>query len=123
PDSKNENSYLLAVASPQTIKNSNGTIWKVYNLSSGGFWKHPGGWLDHPELAVGNSYLYLEFNIVGRVSEIARFPLIDLANDSIENAQSAETNVFWARPVQNTGDVGYFAGCSTQSQLRIYAWA
>jgi hypothetical protein len=121
-DSKNENSYLLAVASPQTIKNSNGTSWKVYNLSSAGFWKLPGNWLDYPELAVGNSYLYLEFNVAGQVSIIARFPLSDLANDTIANAKFAKTNVYFARPVQNTGDVGYFAATTTQSQLRIYSW-
>jgi hypothetical protein len=123
PDGNNENSYLLAVASPQSIINNPDKAWKVYNLSAAGFWKYPGHWLDYPELAVGNSYLYLECNFGDRVSGlIARFPLSDLANDTIANAQVAETNVVFCRPVQNTGDVGYFAACSTQSQLRIFAW-
>ena len=125
PDTNNENSYLLAVASPQTIKNSSGKSWKVYNLSSGGFWKQSGQWCDYPAISVGDNYLYLAFNIGASGSSngmIARFPLSDLLTDAMSNAQYTGVNVLTPRPVQNTGNIGYFGALVNDSQLRIYSW-
>jgi hypothetical protein len=123
PDAKNENSYLLAVASPQAILDDNGALWTTYNLSSSAWFGYSNHWMDYPELAVGDNYLYLEFNIpdIGK-SVIARLPLSDLANDRLQTAQHFETELFFARPVQNTGDCGYFGGTSTDSKLLVYSW-
>jgi hypothetical protein len=51
----------LASASPAEIRNSTGTAWHRWDITSGllGFGTN---WLDYPDLSVGNQFLWLTVN-------------------------------------------------------------
>jgi hypothetical protein len=55
--------YRLAVASPASINNSNGTAWTYWNLSPSLFGKCQGP--DYPDLSVGDNSLYISWDAGG----------------------------------------------------------
>jgi hypothetical protein len=77
---------------------------------------------DFPELSVGDHFLYLSFDL----TKSGRTACVRMALESLR-----QTNLkieyflapfMYVRAAQNTGDVGYFAGHKSTSELRVFAW-
>jgi hypothetical protein len=105
--STNENEYRIAFASPESIKANRASVWNYYNLTPKQL-NFPGFYYDYPEIAVGDSYLYISFNVVGAgKAVIARIPLTSFLTNATGTSAPAEfipiADGWWIRPVQNVG--------------------
>ena len=125
-NSTNENRYRVAYVSPAELKSSNGQTWHSYDVLSHDI--NPGGWFDYPEIAVGNSYLYLTCNLVGGAHNgravMVRLPLSSFVSSHGTVVPDFNLTQNWnLRPVQNVGDEGIFVDEQSDSQLMVYGWA
>jgi hypothetical protein len=115
-----QGNYVLAVATPDEIKGSHGTFWWSWLIPAANFGV-PGGVFDYPELAVGNSYLYLTCNISS--SSIAlRLSLTDLRSRGYLHFLYLSFPVLWPRPVHSCLETGYIVMQNSASSLRVYSW-
>jgi hypothetical protein len=125
-----QNFIRMAVASPQQILDSTASNWKVGDFRSADFGQLFGGstgWLDNPDMSVGDNFLYVSFNVisVGGGLEVCRAPLTAIAN--------LPDNLVWEctypDPVdtgshlsQHTGDTVFWAGHLNASQIDVTSW-
>jgi hypothetical protein len=114
--------YVLAVASPQEIESSHGTSWASWLIPANRFGVS-GAQADYPEVAVGDNYLYVTFNLIGNHSIGLRLSLAEIhARGSLFLIYFAASSNYWMRPVQSTESTGYFVAENSASQLRVFAW-
>jgi len=111
-----DNSYVLAVSSPEAIRNTLAAhqpveqAWWIYRLTRSMF-RETQTWFDYPTMAVGDHSLYLGWDLVGAGVIMARLNLAQLAA-----AQTASVYYFAQRgPVatfrqlaQNPAATGYW---------------
>jgi hypothetical protein len=114
--------YVLAVATPAEIARSAGNSWTWWLIGGSQF--TGSGQVDYPELASSPTYLYLTFNLSdGQGAVAVRFSLRELRDRAYLHFEyfCAPAN-YWLRPVQHTGDVGYFVCLNDTSSLRLFEW-
>ncbi|MFB9982638.1 hypothetical protein ACFSQQ_15965 [Mesorhizobium kowhaii] len=120
PDS-GDNIQRLAFAKSADVAKGR---WKVFDITTA-MLGVPGAFLDFPDLAVGQNFLYMTTNIfaandVG--SAVVRISLASIraGNPTETHFVSMELQSF--RVAQNTGNVGYFAAHQDTSTLAVFAW-
>jgi hypothetical protein len=117
--------YIIGLAPWWRVINSSGTNWTTWRIPATWFGS-AGDSLDYPEVAVGNNYLYMAFNVVSNTQRShaigVRIPLGDLYAEGTMRAEffHAREN-YWLRPVQSTGESGFFV-CNSQSEVRVFRW-
>lgn len=117
------NRLRIALASPQAIISSGAKAWTYYDLTSATF-GIGNNWLDYPDMAVGNNYLYVSVDQVSTGLIVARLPLASLAagaNVAIGFTDPAKGAIpYGAHLSQNALDGVYWAGHNNTSSLRVY---
>ncbi len=117
-----EGDYVLAVASPDDVATSSGRSWTTYLIPADRFGIE-GAHVDFPEVSYGDSFLYLAFNLIGSHSIGLRLKLGEIAERvTLHMEYLAATNNYWLRPVQSTGETGYFVAQNSASELRVFRW-
>jgi len=124
------NEYRLAVFPPSAVTATGLSFWTYWNITAASF-SLPRPFLDFPDLAVGNGYLYLSCNngAGGKVysSVIARIGLTNLQM-SLNLAAPPQPwryvtgALFFGRVAQHTGSVAYWAQNSSTSQIQVSDW-
>lgn len=116
--------YILATASPADVKNSNGTSWTYWDLTSGLFGQTKA--FDYPDMSVGSNSLYLSADVVGVGLIVMRIALTQLqAGGTITidyTTPSDSSKAYGGHITQNTGDAIFWAGHNSTSQLRVFNW-
>lgn len=131
--------YILALATPQEIEASKGKKWWLYHLRADRY-NDKKYTLDLPEIAVGDNFLYLTFNLVEEVvndetgetnsymkySICERISLAEIYGRRTIYTHYIATNkdleLPLVRPVQSTGETGYFVATKSNSELRVFCW-
>jgi hypothetical protein len=120
------NRYRIAAASPADVVASNGTAWTYWDLTSGLF-GFGNDWMDYPDLAVGDNYLYFSADVVSATIGglfVGRIPLTDIQAGGVINigfTNPVDGSLAWASHlVQNVRDTGYWVGHNGDSQLRLF---
>jgi hypothetical protein len=127
------NGYRLASASPATVASSGGTAWTYWNLPSTLFGQPSGTGLDYPDVAVGNNALYLSWDngfpgcpkgcLTGlQVSRIGLSAIQAAGTITIDYTHPEHSAVAWgSHLVQDTGDEIFWAGHTSNSQMRVFS--
>jgi hypothetical protein len=117
------NRERIAVASPASIVSSGALAWTYYDLTSATFGLGT-NWVDYPDLAVGNNFLYVSMDSVGVGLIVARIPLADLAagaNTTIGYTTPSDgASAYGGHLSQNALDGVYWAGHNTSSNIRVF---
>jgi len=126
-----KNRYRLAVFPPSAVTAGGLTSWTYWDITAASFPALTRPFLDFPDLAVGQNYLYLSANngINGKVytSVIARIGLNNLAN-GLNLAAGSEAwryiagPLFFGRVAQNTGSRAYWGQNINTSSLGVSYW-
>jgi len=120
-DADGENEITIAVSEPARLQGSKGRGWVRYHIRPGTV-RQESQSFDYPDIAFGDSYLYLTANIGGR-GLIARLPLGELARATPVNMQYYVVPQTWICPVQSTGAKGFFGAHTGTSTMRVWSWA
>jgi hypothetical protein len=127
------NGYRLASASPATLASSGGTAWTYWNLPSTLFGQPAGTGLDYPDVSVGTNSLYLSWdNGFGgcptgcqaglQVSRIGLAAIQSSSTIGIAYTHPQHSAVAWgSHLVQDTGDEIFWAGHTSNSQMRVFS--
>ncbi len=117
------NRERIAVASPASIISSGALAWTYYDLTSGTFGLGT-NWVDYPDLAVGNNYLYVSMDSVGTGLIVGRIPLADLAAGASTTiaytTPSDGASAYGGHLSQNALDGVYWAGHNSSSNIRVF---
>lgn len=119
------NRYRLAAASPSQIIASGGTAWTYWDLTSALF-GFGNNWMDYPDLAVGDNFLYLSADAVGLGGLfVSRIPLVDIQAGGVIHigfTDPANGSLAWgAHLVQNVKDTAYWAGHDGTKIIRLFS--
>jgi hypothetical protein len=120
----NEGPIILAVASPEQIRDSKGLAWTLYHLTPRTFHFEKDDF-DYPDVSFGDDYLYITFNSDQQGGAIiVRYPLQQIGDRQTLIGQFVHlTDVSYISPAQLTGDHGWFGVMKDTSTLRVYGWA
>jgi hypothetical protein len=119
------NRQRIAAASPTDIKNSNGTAWTYWDITSPqlGFGNN---WIDYPDLSVGNNSLYVSFDEVGVGLVVVRIPLSEIKASATIHFWYTDPNnspmAYGGHLTQNADDEIFWAGHNSNSNMRIFSW-
>lgn len=119
------NRYRIAAASPTDVKNSNGTAWTYWDITSTqlGFGNN---WIDYPDLSVGSKSLYVSFDEVGVGLTVVRIPLAEIqARTTIHFWYTDPNNspmAYGGHLTQNAQDEIFWAGHNSNSSMRVFSW-
>ena len=119
------NRYRIAAASPADIRNSNGTAWTYWDITSTqlGFGQN---WIDYPDMSLGNNSVYLSFDEVGFGLVVVRIPLAEIRDRVTIHFWYTDPNnspmAYGGHLTQNTQDEIFWAGHNSNSQMRIFSW-
>jgi hypothetical protein len=122
------NRIRIAAASPTDIKNSKGTAWTYWDLTSAGL-KLGNRSMDYPDMSVGTNSLYVSADSVGSGGlVVVRIPLAQIqAGGSISfdftdpSTPSGQGAAYGSHLCQNVGDTVYWAGHFNTSKLRVFS--
>ena len=122
------NRLRIAAASPDTIKNSKGTGWTYWDLTSAGL-NLGARAMDYPDLSVGTNSLYVSADSVGSGGlVVVRIPLAQIQAGSTINFDftnpsnpSGKGTAYGAHLSQNTGDTVFWAGHFDTSTVRLFS--
>lgn len=122
------NLQRLAVASPSAIAANAKTAWTYWDLTSADFGLG-NQWMDYPDMAVGDNYLYISVDAFGAPKGglmVIRVPLSQLKAGGTINfryTHPADSATAWgAHLTQNAGKTIFWAGNRHTSGLRIFSW-
>lgn len=119
------NRYRLAAASPAAVKSSGGTAWTYWDITSTqlGF---GAGWVDYPDLAVGNNSLYVSFDDVGVGLTVVRIPLSEIGAGTTIHFFYTDPNkspmAYGGHLTHNALDEIFWAGHNSNSSIRVFSW-
>jgi hypothetical protein len=120
----NTNRLRLAVASPDQMIASGGTAWTYWDLTSATFGLGS-NWMDYPDLAVGDNFLYVSVDEVGVGLFVSRISLTELRDGGTINfdytTPSDGATAYGSHLVQNSGNGGFWAGHVDTSKLRVFS--
>ena len=113
----------IAVASPASIASTGALAWTYYDLTSATFGIGT-NWLDYPDMAVGNNFLYFSVDQVGTGLIVGRLPLADLAagvGTTVEYTTPSDgAAAYGGHLSQNALDGVYWAGHNSSSNIRVF---
>lgn len=124
------NVQRIAVARTQADVLNNNWFWYDFTPASFGY-PSAGYWLDFPDLAVSDNYLYHVTKMLDwqdpampntRVV-IARYPLAEMSQGLPMDYSYLVVNKHGIRPTQGATTTMYFAGHNSTTSMRIYRWA
>jgi len=122
------NLQRLAVASPSAIASNAQTAWTYWDLTSADFGLG-NQWMDYPDMAVGDNYLYISVDAFGAPKGglmVIRVPLKQLkAGGTIDFRYTHppdSASAWGAHLTQNPGNTIFWAGNKHTSGLRIFSW-
>jgi hypothetical protein len=99
--------------------------WRMFDITTD-FLEVQGAFLDFPDLAVSNNFLYVTTNIFtadNRVgSTVVRIPIQSIANAAPTAEKFLSMDLFSFRVAQNCRDTAYFAAHQDTSTLAVFAW-
>ena len=117
------NRLRIAVASPAAIASTGALAWTYYDLTSATFGIGT-NWLDYPDMAVGNNFLYFSVDQVGTGLIVGRLPLADLAagvGTTVEYTTPSDgAAAYGGHLSQNAMDGVYWAGHNSSSNMRVF---
>lgn len=121
-DAKGENVQRIAYATTAEVAAGS---WRYFDVSSKalGF---PRAWLDYPDLAVSETYLYMTTNAfkantwVG--TALARVSLKSIADGAISAEKVVSKALFNFRVAQNPVGAAYWASHVSNSRIRVFGW-
>jgi hypothetical protein len=120
------NLQRIAVASPAGIVANAKTAWTYWDLDSKVTFSLGNNWLDYPDMAVGNNYLYVSCDEVGVGLLVVRIPLKQLQSGgfiSLRYTHPADSShAYGGHLTQTTGDTAFWAGHIGTSTLRVFSW-
>jgi hypothetical protein len=120
-----ENRYRLAAASPATVQSSNGTSWTYWDITSAQIGAGT-GWVDYPDLSLGNNNVYLSADVVGGGRYVVRIPLSQIQSGSTINFNYTDYtkggSAYGGHLAQNAQDEEFWAGQNSNSQIRVFQW-
>lgn len=123
--SNGENRYRIAAASPATVKSSNGTSWTYWDITSSQIGAGT-GWVDYPDLSVGNNNIYFSADVVSGGRYVVRIPLSQIQSGSTINFNYTDYHnggpAYGGHLAQNAQDEIYWAGQPNNSTIRVYSW-
>jgi hypothetical protein len=104
-----EGPLMLALASPDELRNSNGKSWTYYDIGPTTFRLRSDSTFDYPQIAFGDHYLYLTVNAVEtNQAVITRFPLNELGDRATLHGQHIKADWWYVGPCHNTREAGWF---------------
>jgi hypothetical protein len=122
------NVQRIAMAKPSDIVSNAQGAWTYWDISSADVGLGS-LWMDYPDLAVGNSYLYASFDAVGKKGGghmVVRILLSELKAGGFIHyryTHPQDAGMAWgAHLTQNTGDTIFWTGQDHTSELRIFSW-
>jgi hypothetical protein len=138
PNTVGPNRLRIAFATPEAIRADVVHAWPYVDLGSGGF-RLSNQWLDYPDLAFTDSYLYVSVDALPDSSSttvpntgliVARVALDEFVNGQPAvsvgyfgpNEQSEMNKAFSSRLTQNSSDTMYWAGHNNTGELWVWAW-
>lgn len=121
--STGDNIQRLAFAKTEDVKAGR---WKIFDITTAALGV-PGFFMDFPDLATGNKFLYMTTNCFGPDQQsvgtaVVRIPLsgIDAGTPAAEKFVSMD--LFSFRVAQNCRDIAYFAAHRDTSTLAVFSW-
>jgi hypothetical protein len=99
------NKYRLASASPADIRTkgvAGSGVWTYWDLTSDTF-KLGENWMDYPDMAVGNKFLYLSTNKVDTGGFMVRVPLAEIRDRVTINMNYTDAGIC-AKMTRNAAD-------------------
>jgi hypothetical protein len=121
------NVQRIAVARTQADVLNNNWFWYDFTPASFGY-PASGYWLDFPDLATSDNYLYHVTKLLNWGSSgptrvaIARYPLAEMSQGLPMDYSYVVLEKFGVRPTQGATTTMYFAGHNTTTQMRVYTW-
>lgn len=119
------NRYRLAAASPTQIKNSGGTSWTYWDFTTG-LIGITNGWLDYPDMSVGDNSLYFSYDEVGVGRATIRCPLKEIAASATIHFWYTDPNnggvAYGGHLTQDTGDEIFWSGHNSNTSMRVFSW-
>ena len=119
------NRYRIAAASPADVRNSNGTSWTYWDITSTQL-GYGNNWIDYPDLSVGDHSLYLSFDEVGFGLTVVRIPLAEIQARTTIHFWFTDPNnspmAYGGHLTQNARDEIFWAGHNSNSSMRIFSW-
>jgi hypothetical protein len=114
---------VIAVASPQELRDSEGLEWSVYRLDATIF-RQQGDLFDYPDVTFGDNFVYLTANFINSGGALmARIPIADLSERRPLNLRYAHIkDSSYICPAQLTGSCGRFGTMHDASTLRLFSW-
>jgi hypothetical protein len=119
----NEGPLMLAVASPDEVRNSKAKAWTYYVIKPETFRIRGEDTFDYPQISFGDNYLYLTVNSVGtNQAVITRFPLEELAQRATLHGEHVKVSSWFVCPCHNTREAGWFGVAQSDSEIRVFKW-
>lgn len=103
--------------------------WREYAYDTKSIFSQEGIWLDYPDIALTNGFLYVTLNAfdsddIYKFTAVMRLPLDALADGSNVELKLLNYDVFSLRLTQgNNLDRIYFAGHADTGELSVFSWA
>lgn len=123
------NRLRLVIVSPDQVRNwalGQASNWLVLDLTSGLFNLGANGWMDYPDVVVGNNFLYVSVDRLGSgsglvVARIALNQLTAAQNITVEFTDPANSLLAHGSHItENTTDAVFWAGHNGTGQLRVF---
>ncbi len=99
--------------------------WRMFDITTD-FLGVQGAFLDFPDLAISNTFLYVTTNVFtadNRVgSAVVRIPLQSIANANPTAEKFVSMDLFSFRVAQNCHETTYFASHQDTSTLAVFSW-
>jgi hypothetical protein len=123
------NRIRIAEASPERLASTGGRGWTYYDFLSTDF-EPAGNWIDFPDMAVGQSFLYVTINCPSCSTKTTSGAAIWMrlrkdqlaAGGSLDWPFIATNGDYIYKPVQNTRRTGYVVRRSGTAELEVKRW-
>jgi hypothetical protein len=121
----NRNRIRIASASPQQVISSNATSWTYWDMTSATF-NLGNNWMDYPDLAFTNNFLFISTDRVGLGLFVIRIPLTEIRDSvTIHLRYTDPANgglAYGSHLTQDLTDRMYWFGHVSTSSLRVFRW-
>ena len=123
------NRLRLVIVSPDDVRSwatGGGSSWLVLDLTSGLFNLGTNGWMDYPDLSVGDNFLYVSVDRLGTGNGliVARIALNQLTNAQTVTVEFTDPanggNAHGSHITQNTGNALFWAGHNGTNKLTVF---
>jgi hypothetical protein len=122
--STGDNIQRLAFAKTDEIKAGK---WRIFDITTA-MLDVPGFFMDFPDLAVGQNFLYMTTNCFGPApdnkvgSAVVRIPFSSIVQGNPSAEKFVSMELFAFRVAQNCGSTAYFASHRDTSTVAVFSW-